>query len=165
MLDLLRFFLGNPTAVQAALVDDPACTPYAWHSQEELLYIPSVAVSATFQFDSGAVATIASTMHTPLQEHMIDLSLYGEKARVSLNRVRPANTRGQPGPGPLADGLRALPKVTLSRSFDLSVGAFVAALQDGRRPPTTGEDGLAILRMEHAVVCSAREGRPVQLED
>jgi predicted dehydrogenase len=48
-------------------------------------------------------------------------------------------------------------------SFDLSVKAYVEALQQGKPPPVSGEDGLAAMRLEAAIVRAAHEGRSVTL--
>ena len=44
-----------------------------------------------------------------------------------------------------------------------SVDAYVEALQQGKPPPVSGEDGLAAMRLEAAIVRSNREGRSVIL--
>ena len=48
-------------------------------------------------------------------------------------------------------------------SFDLAVKAYVEALQQGKPPPVSGDDGLAAMRLEAAIVRSNREGRSVTL--
>src|SRR5579871_6672000 len=69
MIDLIRFFFGEPTDVQAAIVDDqelrpPLSTAAAsgrWEGSE-MLYHPTVAAAATLQFPGGGLATIGSTV-------------------------------------------------------------------------------------------------------
>jgi len=47
--------------------------------------------------------------------------------------------------------------------FERSINAFFDAYVHKQRPPTTGEDGLFTMRMEQAVVESAKTGRTVRL--
>ena len=57
MLDLLRFFFGDPVEVTAAILDDQSLRPPVsttsgrpWVYPAEMLYHPSIAVSASFRF-------------------------------------------------------------------------------------------------------------------
>ncbi|HSI07983.1 MAG TPA: Gfo/Idh/MocA family oxidoreductase [Rariglobus sp.] len=165
MLDMLRFYFGDALEVSATLKGNPEDTPYDWRGQDEMLYIPSLAASATFRFSSGAVATLAATKHTSFDRHLMEISLYGENERIQLVDITPANTCGRFIDGPLVDALRTTPAVTLDQSFDLSIAAFVKALRAGDPPPATGEDGLRVLYMENAVVRAARENRTVKIQN
>lgn len=161
-LDLFRYLFGEVVEVGATLNDDPAKTPYPWHSQEEILYVPSISAVASLRFESGVVASIASSMYFDLREYMIDLQVVGTEERAGVRRIRLDDTRGaleHTGQVTLPD----LPHVSLDDSFTLSIAAYVDALRSGRRPPTTGDDGYALLKIENAVVRSAKEGRCVRL--
>ena len=46
-------------------------------------------------------------------------------------------------------------------AFGASMGAFLTALAERRRPPTSGEDNLRTIRIAMAAVRSARDGRTV----
>ncbi len=48
-------------------------------------------------------------------------------------------------------------------AFGASMGAFLSALAEGRRPPTAGEDNLHTIRIAMAAVESAGSGRTVEL--
>jgi predicted dehydrogenase len=163
VLDLLVYLLGEPRRVSATLRDDPAATPYDWNEQAELLYVPSHVAAATVEFASGAVATVAATKHTDLEEHLIDLSIYGDGGSARVDAITPTDTSGAVRPGPIADDLRAQPSITLGEAFERSVDAFAGAVARGERPPTTGADGLAIMRVENAVVRAADRDEPVDL--
>ncbi|MFA9479539.1 Gfo/Idh/MocA family protein [Phycisphaerales bacterium AB-hyl4] len=163
-LDLVRFLLGEPLSVNAHLDDRPHQRPAFWPCADELLYIPTRSCSATFTFANGVSASLSATLHTPLHEHMIDLSLYGTQARVVVNRIRPADTRGEPAPGPFADTLRSLPEMSLDDSFTASIHALLTHLQRGDAPPTSGHDGLATMSLENAVVRSASERHTVNMQ-
>jgi predicted dehydrogenase len=80
-----------------------------------------------------------------------------------VNEATNDNLAGTPGLGPIAERIRTLAPCSYPQSFDRSVLAFVEALQHGRPPPVSGEDGLAAMRLEAAVAESARTGRCVML--
>jgi len=164
MLDLICFFLGQPTAVEAAVLDDPTARPTLWQNQKELLYQPSTAATATFHFATGALATIAATAHVPLSVHSLSYTIYGHHAMVSLNHAQGDNLLGMLGPGPLTEELRRQPPYSWQDSMVQSVVAFVSALCEGSPPISTGADGLAMMRLEAAVVQSARIGGLINLE-
>jgi predicted dehydrogenase len=50
-----------------------------------------------------------------------------------------------------------------SITFRHSINAFTRAYLRGEAPPITGEDGLIAMRLEHAVVESAKMGRAISL--
>jgi predicted dehydrogenase len=158
-LDLLRYLLGEPTGVTATLSggsDD------RFEVGEEVLYVPERAVAATFDFPD-CVAGVTASLDDALDEHLIDVAVYGEGGRAGVDGITTAGTTGRPAPGPLADDLRDLPATSLDDAFVRSVGAFVDAVRAGERPPTTGTDGLRAMEMEAAVVEAAREDRRVDV--
>jgi len=163
MLDLVRFFFGHPVAVEATLIDDPTSRLPPWHDRDELLYQPSTVATATLRFATGALAVVTATAHVPFADHWMSFSIYGRQAEVSLNHICRDNLIGTLGPSPLAGELRKLPMFTWQDSMVQSVSAFVSTLCDGHPPASTGEDGLAMMRLEHAVAQSARETRALQV--
>ncbi|MFB6135735.1 MAG: Gfo/Idh/MocA family protein [Halobacteriaceae archaeon] len=160
-LDLVTFLMGTPETASATLDDEQAARPYDWSETDELLYVPSHGVSATFRYGDGTMATVDSTMHTDLGEHLVDLSVYGEAGSVRLDGATPEDSTGDVQPGPLADRVRGLERVTLEEAFHRSVAPFVDARRSGEAPPTTGRDGLRVMRLENAVVRSARAAEQV----
>jgi len=150
-LDLLTCLLGEPRRVRATLDHDPAAVDEAFRL-DDVLYVPSHAVAATIEFEDGVLASVASSLHTDLDDHLIDLALYGDEGRVRLTGMTPADSTGTVAPGPLAEELRAVESITLEESFTRSIGAFVDAMAAGETPPTTGADGLRLLELEHAVL-------------
>lgn len=161
-LDLLRFFFGEPESVRAQLDHDPTVHPERFR-MEDVLYVPTHAASAILEFSGGTLATVSSSVHTDLGDHLIDLAVYGDEGRLRLTGMTPADSTGEVAPGPLADDLRNCERITLDEAFERSVGAFVEAIRNGERPPTTGEDGLAVMEIEHAVLESARQDTRVEL--
>ena len=161
-LDLLRFLLGEPRSIRAHLDHDPEVVSERFR-MDGPLYVPSHAVSATIEFSSGATASVSSSIHTDLGDHLIDLAVYGDGGRARITGTTPADSTGTVAPGPLADSLRAVESVTLEEAFERSVAAFVGAIRNGERPPTTGADGLSVLELETATVESADCGAVIDL--
>jgi predicted dehydrogenase len=170
-LDLLRYFFGDPEEVTAAIVDDPkqrpTATPHAgkpWMYAADMLYHPSVAVSAAFRFrDPDFIATVSGSALEPYEQHFWSFALFGSRSALAVNAATGKNLGGTPSLGPLAERLRTMAPCSYPESFDWSVMAFMEALHLGRPAPVTGADGLAAMRMEAAVAESARTGRGVIL--
>ena len=161
-LDLIRFLLGEPTSVQATLRHDPDRVADR-HQMDDLLYVPSHAVAATFEFPSGSTASVTASIHTDLDNHLIDLAVYGEAGRVGPINMTPSDSKGAPDSGVLVDELQETASITLDESFRRSVAAFVEAIRQGDEPPTTWEDGLAVMELEAAVLDAAETGQRVAL--
>jgi len=161
-LDLLAFLFGEPRSVRATLDHDPEAVDEQFRLDGPL-YVPSHAAAATFEFPDGVVATLSSSIHTSLEDHLIDLAVYGETGRVRLTGMTPGDSTGTVAPGPLASELRAVESIDLDESFERSVAAFVDALAAGESPPTTGADGLRRVELECAVVEAAESDGRVEL--
>ena len=130
----------------------------------DMLYHPSVAVSAAFRYRRpDFIATLSGSALVPYSQCFWSFALYGRKSSLTVDAATGANLAGTPGLGPLAERIRALAPCTYPQSFDHSVMAFVAALQAGAPAPVSGEDGLAAMRLEAAIAASARTGRSVDL--
>jgi predicted dehydrogenase len=54
-----------------------------------------------------------------------------------------------------------LPPCSYPESFDRSVAGFAEAILNGRPAPVTGGDGLAVLRLDAAMVEAMQTGRAV----
>ena len=160
-LDLLRFLLGEPTSVRASIVDDDALRDDRF-AFDGPLYIPTHAVAASLMFDDGVLATIASSIHSPLDEHLIDLAVTGEAGRARITGMTPADSTGTVGSGPLQAALQTCESITLEESFYRSVAAVVEAVRTGTSPPTTGTDGRRLVELE-AAVRRAAAGEEVKL--
>jgi predicted dehydrogenase len=171
LIDLLRFFFGDPVEVTAAIVDDqkrrPLATPHAgraWMYAADMIYHPSVAVSASFRFrNPDFIATMSGSALVPYSQCFWSFALFGSHSALTVNAATGENLAGTPGLGPLAERIKALAPCSYPESFDRSVMAFVEALHQDRPAPVTGEDGLAAMRLEAAVAESARTGRTVVL--
>jgi predicted dehydrogenase len=170
MLDLLRFWFGDPLRVTATMVDEQALRPpvsagpggHPWEFggrfQAELLYHPSVAIAATFQYPDF-VATLSGSALVPLEQNFWSFALYGTDDALSVDRATRGNLNGAPGLGRLAERIAALKPCTYEESFALSVAGFVDAILAGTAVPVTGDDGLAAMRLDAALVDAARTGQ------
>ncbi len=173
LLDLMRFFFGDPAEVTASIVDDqrqrPPVTPNAgrpWMYAEQMVYHPSVAVSAAFRYrNPDFIATISGSALVPYDQQFWSFALYGTRAALAVEAATNPNLGGSATLGAIADRLMALPPCSYPESFDRSVLAFVEALHEGRPAPVTGADGLAAMRLEAAVAESARAGRAVKVSN
>jgi predicted dehydrogenase len=174
MFDLVRYFFGDPVEVSGAMVDDqalrppvsggPAGRPWEYRGAEgEMLYHPSVAASAALRFASpDFVVSLAGSAMVPLEENFWSFALYGRNAAVSVNAATRANLNGTAGLGTLAKEIAAMPAYSYAESFADSVAGFVESVVEGRPAPVTGEDGLAVLRLDAVITEAMRTGRAVK---
>jgi len=174
LLDLLRYFFGDPLEVTAAMVDDQALRPavsagpfgrpWQFGTGTEMLYHPSVAAAATFRYaDPDFVATMSGSALVPLERNFWSFALYGSEDALVVDRATRANLNGVASLGKIAERIEELPACSYEESFALSVGGFVDAVLAGRTVPVTGEDGQAEMRLDAAIVEAARTGRTVAL--
>jgi predicted dehydrogenase len=171
LLDLLRFFFGDPLQVCAAMVDDQQRRPpvtansgRAWMYASEMIYHPSVALSASFRFrNPDFIATMSGSAIIPYAQNFWSFALFGSKSALSVAAATRDNLGGAPSMGPLAERLKTLPPFSYPQSFDRAVMAFVEALREGKPTPVSGEDGLAAMRLDAAILESALTGRTVEL--
>jgi predicted dehydrogenase len=171
LLDLLRFFFGDPVQVCAAMVDDQQRRPpatansgRAWMYASEMIYHPSVALSASFRFrNPDFIATLSGSAIIPYAQNFWSFALFGSKSALSVDAATRDNLGGAPSLGPLAERLKTLPPFSYPQSFDRAVMAFVEALREGKPTPVSGADGLAAMRLDAAILQSALTGRTVEL--
>jgi predicted dehydrogenase len=180
LLDLMRYWFGDPVEVTAAMVDEQELRPpvsagprgRAWKfsqefggdAQGELLYQPSVGVAATFRYE-GFVATMSGSALVPLERNFWSFALYGTEDALVVDRATRANLNGAASLGRVAETIAGLRACSYEESFGLSVGGFVEAVLAGRRVPVTGEDGLAAMRLDAAVVEAVRAGETVRITE
>lgn len=175
MLDLLRFFFGDPVEVTGALVDQQALRPpvsvasgrpwkFGEGSPAEMLYHPSVAAAAVLRYAKpDFLVNIAGSAFVPLEEHFWSLALFGKESALNLYAATRTNLNGTASLGALAQRIAALPPYSYPESFDDSVAAFAESIWQGRPVPISGADGLAVLQLDAAITESMKTGRPVRL--
>jgi predicted dehydrogenase len=170
-LDLVRFLFGPVAHVGAWVDDDPARRAFPWHTPEEFLYVPSLSVAAVLRTAAGATVTLAASRLRSLDDTLLDVEVVGEAGRLAVRGLPASNTRPRAVEAwpPWPEAARRLgaeprePGFSLSDAFRASVAAFVDALDAGRPVPTSGEDGLEVLRLDQAVVEAHRFGTWVRL--
>ncbi|HEY4382509.1 MAG TPA: Gfo/Idh/MocA family oxidoreductase [Acidobacteriaceae bacterium] len=176
MLDLMRSFFGDPEEVTAAMVDEQALRPpvsggprgrpweFGGAFQRELMYQPSVAVAATFRY-GDFVATMSGSALVPLEQNFWSFALYGSDDAVVVDRASRSNLNGTASLGRIAERIAALPACSYEESFALSVAGFVEAVLADKPVPVTGEDGLAQMRLDAAIVKAVSTGRATRITE
>lgn len=160
-LDLVRFWFGPVTSVRAARGATPG-RERVW-AGDDVVYLPDPAVAVVLSTAAGAVVSLTSTLDSPLAESMISVSLFGDRGRLVVDRMRLADVNGEVRDGELepVDGLDE--PFSLDDSFAASIAAVVAAERAGTPFPTSHEDGWEMVRLEAAVATSVRDRREVRL--
>jgi UDP-N-acetylglucosamine 3-dehydrogenase len=176
MLDLMRYWFGDPEEVTAAMVDEQGLRPpvsggprgrpweFGGAAQGKLLYQPSVAVAGTFRYP-GFVATMSGSALVPLERNFWSFALYGAEDAVVVDRATRANLNGTASLGKIAERIAGMKACSYEESFGLSVGGFVEAVLAGEDVPVTGEDGLAQMRLDAAIVEAARTGKTKRITE
>jgi predicted dehydrogenase/sugar phosphate isomerase/epimerase len=171
VLDLAVFLGGKPLNLVAQSRLDPLFEDAtSWRRfAGELLYLPGVYANALLETrEKIGIAITSSNLWDPMGL-LVNLEAVFRRGVVSLSGV---NTRDVTGilscnrPEVdlrlnVSEGQGACGYAVL---FKRSVDAFLEAYLQGRRPPTTGEDGLLAMRLEQAASESARTGRKITLE-
>jgi len=158
LLDLLVWYMGNPTAVQAS-------TATLAHTIEV-----EDCVAAALRFGSGALGSItATTAAAPGFPHRVEV--YGDQGGVQLegeqivrweiSGIEPPEAISTPGKAPAGAG--ASPTGIGAVGHTRLLGDFVAALDAGRAPSVPGEEGRRSLALALAVYESARTGQAIIL--
>jgi predicted dehydrogenase len=171
MLDLMRWWFGDPVEVTAAMVDEqglrppvsmgPRGRPWEFGEGVEMLYHPSVAVAATFRY-ADFVATMSGSAMVPLEGNFWSFALYGSEGALRVDAAMRANLNGAAGLGKVGETIAGMKACSYEESFALSVAGFVEAVRAGRQVPVTGFDGLQQMRLDAAIVRAAKTGRAVE---
>lgn len=170
-IDLIRFLLGDVAEVCASVNDVQERRNFPWHTPEEFLYVPSLAVAATLRMRSGATVVLTASRMRDLGDTLLNIEIVGTKGRCALrslpvNDVRPRYVDTWPRNDALAARFAVEPEgptFGLNDAFSASITAFVKALEAGQPVPTDGAAGVAVLVIEQAVVQAHRFGTTVRL--
>ena len=122
-------------------------------------------LSATLEFSSGALGTVAGTTASPPGvTHSIEVCSTAGSLRLEGERVVRWDVPGRVRPeGGKGDGAAADPRATSTENHARIVADFIEAVQTGRSPRVTGEDAMLSLSVVKAAYTSVREGRTVEL--
>jgi predicted dehydrogenase len=113
MIDLMRYFFGDPVEVTATALDDQALRPpvstasgrpwiYPSDDPDAMLYHPSIAATATFRFADpdlpgrDFLATLSASAFVPLEDNFWSFALYGTRGALIIDRATRANLNGTP---------------------------------------------------------------------
>ncbi len=170
VLDLVNFLGGKTVTITAQSRLDPLFQDRRpWRRfADQLLYLPGVYANALLETSEGVGATITcSNLWTPTG-YLLNLDAVFRRGVISLSGVSAYDALGTLSSDQNNADLRLPPGTSggisnYSILFERSINAFFDAYVHNQRPPTTGEDGLFTMRMEQAVVESAKTGRTVRL--
>lgn len=170
VLDLVNYLGGKTVSVAAQIRLDPLFEDAGpWRRfADELLYLPGVYANAALETVEGVGASLTSSNLWQPAGCLLNLDAVFRRGVVSLSGVNAHEILGiltcdQKDQDLHLDTGAAGGSADYSITFKRSIEAFMDAYLRGKRPPTTGEDGLFTMRMEQAVVESARTGRTVCL--
>ncbi|MGB9805749.1 MAG: Gfo/Idh/MocA family protein [Thermoproteota archaeon] len=121
---------------------------------------------AMLQFKNGGVALLENSWVLPLGEPFIvdfKMDLIGEKGAIKIDRShhgmikKITNERYE-----MPDVLRNIDEDTITFVKD-GLKALVDAVQSGKTPPVTGEDGLRVTRIVESIIKSSEKGIPIRI--
>ena len=157
-VDLLRWCMGPPAEVTAV------CTTQAHQIEVEDTSL------AVLRFASGAVGTIlSSTAAFPGFPQRLEITGTGGTVTVEDGRIVRRALAAEPGPAAPASGAdpdrsaAADPAAVDVASHAAQLADLLNAVDTGREPAVSGQDGRDALEIILAVYESSRAGRPVTL--
>src|SRR5262249_27991378 len=162
LLDLLVWFLGDVAAVQAQMA-----------TLTHTIEVEDCVVAAV-HFANGALGSvIATTAAAPGYPHRVEV--YGDRGGMQLEGERIVRWESEsmpqvPGlvvssPGMVASGAGGSPTGIGVEGHQRLIADMVAAIQQGRPPLVTGEEGRRSLALALAIYEAARTGSRVALND
>lgn len=160
--DLLLWSMGSVAEVTALFA-----------TQTHQIEVEDAAL-AVLRFASGAVGTIvASTAVFPGFAQRLEISGTAGTVVVEdgeISRCELSSDSAEPGQSASVTARRSTPAAAAAAPADLEVASHAGqisdllhAIDEGRAPLVTGEDGRAALEIVCAIYASAREGRTVRL--
>lgn len=153
--DLLRYVLGRePVRVEARSWNPP----WGWHAGD-------AGHTAIFEFEGGLVAThhaLGASTGKPSPWNG-EWRIEGPEGSLTWEDDRLFHTRSHPR------GLETRAEIEQDKlplaGQDAVLAEFVAAVREGREPECSGQDNLRSLAMVFAAVTSAKERRPVAIDE
>lgn len=168
-LDLLSYLGGTIKSVSAIYNNNNSLRDFGgtdWSKYDrDILYVPSINLSVTFELENEALATINSTYLLNANGFIMSIDSVFEYGAISLSGLNMFDTCGH-----LSfyskKGLLNLDldhkKNVFSKGYEYtfykSIEAFITNYIDGNRPETTGEDGLYNMQIEKIVSESNKKG-------
>jgi len=169
-IDLLRW-LGESCGPVAAVSGQYAATAdpkYHFQVQcPDFVYVPSRGAALTMRFAGDALGNVTASRFEDLRVNMLRVDVVGDRGRLTADGITTDDIMGRlvrtPGRQEMAyyDGEER----GFNVAFERSIRAFVEMVQGVSTPAATGQDGLAVLEIERALVISQAEGRMVPLAE
>ena len=171
VLDLVDFLGGRATSLSAITRQrDEYFVKHPWSRfADEIFYYPDLYALVTLETAEGVgVAITGSNLWEP-ESCLFNLDAVFEKGVITLSGVRTYDAVGliscsekrvnvKQGMHP-KEGLN-----TFAITWQRSIENFMDAYMHGKPVPTSGEQGLRVMRMEHAIVQSAKSGQKIPLD-
>jgi predicted dehydrogenase len=124
---------------------------------------PDDVISAALEFESGALGYLGGSWLTPYRK---SLQIHGIEGVVLVDREGGAAYYQKKGTQKLVRQLPLPDERTQQRdSTAEEIDEFASCIQEGTRPETAGEEGLAAWAVIEAIIRSAESGLPVEIKD
>jgi predicted dehydrogenase/sugar phosphate isomerase/epimerase len=173
-LDLIFFLGGKIKSVSAYYHNDNSIREFGgtdWSQyDEDILYVPSTNLSATFELENDALATISSSYYLNHLGFILSIDAVCENGAVSLTGLNMFNTLGiltHTSNRKLNHFNWGHKQSVFSKGYEYtfykSIESFMNSYLNGRRPETDGDHGLFMMRLEKAVSESFRNECKVYL--
>jgi predicted dehydrogenase len=173
-LDLIYFLGGKIKSVSAYYHNDNSIRDFGgtdWSQyDEDILYVPSTNLSATFELENKVLATINSSYYLNHQGFILSLDTVFENGAVSLTGLTIFETLGilsYTSNRRVNDFSWNHRKGVFAKGYEYtfygSIESFMRNYVCGRNPETSGSHGLFIMGLEKAVSESSRNKCKVYL--
>ncbi len=164
-IDLLVWLAGPVVTVvgQYTATEDPR---YHYRVQcPDFVYVPSRNVCLTLRFASGALGVICASRFDDLHANMLRVEIVGEQGRLTADSIVIHDIIGRltRWPEKAEITVDAGTERGFNVAFERAIRAFVERVRGAETDAATGEDGLTVLEIEHALKISQAEGREVAL--
>jgi len=120
-------------------------------------------ISAALEFENRALGYLGGSFLTPYRK---SVQIHGTEGTILMDREGGAGYYQKKGTQKLVR-LEPLPdeKTQVRDSCIEEIDEFASCIQEGRRPETAGEEGLAAVAIIEAIIKSAETGVPVKIRD
>lgn len=164
-IDLLRWLAG-PVASVSGQYTATADPQYHFPVQcPDFVYVPSRNAALTMRFANDALGSITASRFESLNANMLRVDVIGEKGRLTADGIVIDDIIGRltRTPGDEEISFYQGEDRGFNVAFERSIRAFVEKVQGADTPAATGQDGYAVLEIEHGLLRSQTEGRLITL--
>lgn len=173
-LDLISFLGDKIKSVSAYYHNDNSIRDFGgtdWSQyDEDILYVPSINLSAIFELENGALASINSSYYLDHLGFILSIDMVFEKGAISLTGLTMFNTLGTlsySANRKIKDIDWNHRKGVFSKGYEYtfyqSIESFMNCYVDGNSLETNGEHGLFIMKLEKLISKSCKNNCKVNL--